>query len=552
MKRLTLYPFFFGLFVILAMYVANANAVAVQELFWPGAIVVAMTAALLGIAALIFRSFHRAALFTTPAVFMFLTYRQWLQGFWYLTKPLGTIQADVDANRMLISQGLLLVGIAYFAAFRVKQPRIWTMRLNQFGLVLLACPVIFGVGQAVWGRLSSGFRGSDSAGALSIHSQPLDQASYPDIYLIVADAHGRQDVLRDLYHSDDGPFLEHLRRKGFFVANQSHGNYAYTELSLASMLNMRFLDEFADAKLAGWDYVMPLLLNSTVVATLKGLGYRYITFQTVLQDLCFTNSDEFIRVPYRGGISNFHQLLLDTSLLSRFGGENVTSWLTSRGPDQYQEKRATILFELSQAPSVAALPGPKFVFLHLLCPHPAFVFAADGSDPGHRTYGSSPYGDPGIDPGYTGEMYRYAYARQAQFIDGQLSGVIDQILARSATPPIIILLGDHGPRSQVNWFSELPSDSNLQECMSNLTAIYFPPRAGFGGTALAAGGLYPSITPVNIFRLILNDYFDAKLTLLPDRVYFSCPWPFAFHDVTDAVRENPPLANAQPAANFPP
>src|SRR5580658_2352681 len=114
MRRLTLYPFFVGLFVILAMYVANANAVAWRELFWPAAMVLVITGATLGITALIYRSFHRAALLTAPAVFMFLTYHQWVQGFWILTKPLGPIQAGVDANRVLISQAVLLVGIAYF------------------------------------------------------------------------------------------------------------------------------------------------------------------------------------------------------------------------------------------------------------------------------------------------------------------------------------------------------------------------------------------------------------------------------------------------------
>jgi hypothetical protein len=33
--------------------------------------------------------------------------------------------------------------------------------------------------------------------------------------------------------------------------------------------------------------------------------------------------------------------------------------------------------------------------------------------------------------------------------------------------------------------------------------------------------LHPSITPVNTFRVILNEYFNARLDLLEDHTYFS-------------------------------
>jgi hypothetical protein len=33
--------------------------------------------------------------------------------------------------------------------------------------------------------------------------------------------------------------------------------------------------------------------------------------------------------------------------------------------------------------------------------------------------------------------------------------------------------------------------------------------------------LYPAMSPVNTFRVILNQYFGTSLGLLPDRSYFS-------------------------------
>jgi len=49
--------------------------------------------------------------------------------------------------------------------------------------------------------------------------------------------------------------------------------------------------------------------------------------------------------------------------------------------------------------------------------------------------------------------------------------------------------------------------------MANLIAYYFPNNG--------AGVLYPTITPVNTFRLVLNTYFGQDLTLLPDVSYYS-------------------------------
>ena len=72
-------------------------------------------------------------------------------------------------------------------------------------------------------------------------------------------------------------------------------------------------------------------------------------------------------------------------------------------------------------------------------------------------------------------------------------------------------------------------NTDLNERMSILNAYYFPGQK--------YGALYPGISPVNSFRVVLNTYFGADLELLPDRSYFSTwPEPYKFIDVTDVVR----------------
>jgi hypothetical protein len=99
--------------------------------------------------------------------------------------------------------------------------------------------------------------------------------------------------------------------------------------------------------------------------------------------------------------------------------------------------------------------------------------------------------------------YVDAYAQQVRFLAKVVTKAVQRILADSPEPPIIIVQGDHGPRG----FSPDIRYSRL----AILNAYYLPD----GGRRL----LYPSISPVNSLRVVLNHYFGANLSLLPDRAF---------------------------------
>lgn len=66
--------------------------------------------------------------------------------------------------------------------------------------------------------------------------------------------------------------------------------------------------------------------------------------------------------------------------------------------------------------------------------------------------------------------------------------------------------------------------------MSILNALSLPARAH--------DHLYPGLTPVNAFRVVLNKYFSIDLEPLADRSHFS-EWdhPDLFMEVTDPVSD---------------
>ena len=129
--------------------------------------------------------------------------------------------------------------------------------------------------------------------------------------------------------------------------------------------------------------------------------------------------------------------------------------------------------------------------------------------------------------GITSEDYAGLYRDQLIFINSQVQVAIDAIIARATRPTVIILQGDHGPGSRLDW--EDVEATDVKERMTILNAYYFSDRDNTG--------LYEEITPVNSFRTIFNLYFDAGYERLPDRSYFSTSsHPYDLIDVTARVR----------------
>jgi len=98
--------------------------------------------------------------------------------------------------------------------------------------------------------------------------------------------------------------------------------------------------------------------------------------------------------------------------------------------------------------------------------------------------------------------------------------IVPKIIANSARPPVILIQGDHGPTVA----------SNSRSRMENLSVYYLP-----GVDAR----LYPTITPVNSFRVIFNAYFGQNLPLLEDVSRYSAYTdPFTFKPIPNSCESN--------------
>lgn len=347
--------------------------------------------------------------------------------------------------------------------------------------------------------------------------------SLPDIYYIILDGYARGDVLQELFDYDNSDFLEYLSQKGFYVAEKSLSNYCQTFLSLASSLNFVYLDDFAkeigDNPLV-WAPMSKRIKYSFVHGFLKQKGYTLISFASGYHHTEIKNSDIYLKPEW--SLSEFENTLINTTPIPIL----LKKLHTPVSDFQYNIHRERINFVFDQLKKTAGSYSPAFYFVHIIAPHPPFVFDenGDGVNP-NRPFNIT--GGMGLEEiARNMGKYKKDYTAQLTYINVKTKEVIDQIISKSATPPIIVMQADHG--SGMLFDVDSHENSNLKERFSIFNAYYLP---GDGCELL-----YDKISPVNTFRVIFNHYFMAEYQILEDRSFFSSSdKPLLFIDITNQI-----------------
>jgi hypothetical protein len=335
----------------------------------------------------------------------------------------------------------------------------------------------------------------------------------PDIYYIILDSYIRADFLEEEFSYDNSDFLSSLRERGFFIADESHSNYPYTITSLPTTLNFMHLEEIAAEESqftnlsvteAHW-LLSAMISESRLMHYLDSLDYTTIAFHTGYWFTELENFDRYLKPSYDG----WHPDEFEYGLIKLTPIGLVAQF--ERTSEDYVRDR--VLFALEHTADATEIDGPVFVLAHIGSPHAPYVFGPHGQPVATQDY-------------YSHDEYIEAYRNQVIHINNEIEEVIDEILSNSPEPPIIILQGDHGACYGTEY--DFLAYSCLEMRMSILNAYYFPDQD--------YADLYPGITPVNSFRVILNNYFGMDYEMLPDRSFYSYPDSlFHLSDVTEQV-----------------
>ena len=453
---------------------------------------------MLAVLAAVFRDVRRGALVASALVVAFF-------GFGHVAALVADLRVAEWAQ--LAAWGLVVIAVTVVAV-RVKDVRRVTSGLNVVAIVL----IVFAAVSIVPYEVSRAARPSTSGESTVTAGATIGPTR--DIYYLVFDRYGSADAIERRFGITDNDLPGWLADRGFQVPADSRAAYRATDFSLASTLNMEYLDRLTTE--VGRDSgdrtpAQALLGEHEVGRFLRDRGYRYYHVGSWFDPTASNPmADTSLSL---ATTSEFESVLRDTTVvpaIERLLGEEEAG-LTFR-----ERHREGALFQLRQVRRLASAPGPKFVFAHILLPHDPYVFRADGSFVSEEEASATDEGEL-----YAGQL-EYANRRIKEIVADLLAGPDD-------SDPIVIVAADEGPLM-----------CRSTDCPS-MTPEYYAVRFGILNALYLPGIETPlpsTFTAVNTFRVVLREYFGADLELLPDHSY---TWPdndhiYDFREVTSHLR----------------
>lgn len=519
-KVLIFHPILFAVWPVLLLYSENVGMLSVGSAVTPTLIVVSVAAVAWCLLSLLLRSKAKAALIVSISYFLFFSYGRFVNP--YSGETIGGFIIEKQRYSLLVL--LLILGVSSFLIIRARGglERL-TNLFNLMAIAIVVFPtavVIYEIAQSPLGehRISS----PEHEEFILRANRAKNAQDRPNIFHIVFDAYTRADCIKRFFGHDNSKFLEQLSDRGFYVADQAVTNYAQTSLALASVLNVKYLNDLTrqmGPESTNKKPVISMIQQSRVVDFLHKKGYTYVFFDSASGWTNTPNAD--IYMSPQMALSELSGALLGLTpipvILAK--AAQVGVWGALR--IQYEKHRRHILYTFDNIPRMAEKPFPVFVFAHILVPHVPFIFGENGQ---RINLDRDPTQD---EPTWLKDIavYTEGYRRQLRFVNKKAIELVDRILAKSRQPPIIILQGDHGPSNS----STVDVKLRMKEKFGILYACFLP-----GGRN---NQLYPTMSGVNTYRVILSEYFGADLQLLPDRcIYSAFTKPYDMKDVTDIVR----------------
>lgn len=506
MKKFPLHPFLLSAYAVVALYANNAGEIGPAVMFRPLILCLGLTLGLLVLVKLLTRDWEAAALISSFILLCFFSYGhiyEFLRNNLFLGINFGRHSILGTLFMVILAAGL------FFLIRRKSHLRGLTLIINTVTLVLLAFPVFnilrYELRSTRPDRSDPAVENAVMTWQESIFAQSsqdfseIDEGKSPDIYVLVLDMYGRQDALLADLDLDNSDFLGKIRDLGFQIADCSRSNYAQTRLSLSSFLNMDYLPDInKDVPID--DVLERAIKHSLVREQLSAARYEMIAFENGFGFSEIQDADQYYAIQpvsfFDAQFQPFEAMLVKTTLLRLpidLHPQSLSTFLSTI-TFPYSEHVKRVHNALEVLGSLPGKPGQKFIYAHLMIPHPPYIFEKDGSIRMDDRYYREALNQP-----ISEEYYQAGYKDNLAYTNAVILPLVKKIIAESKTPPVIILLSDHGTREQNR--------------MENLIAVYDQGRD--------LGDFHPSITPVNIFRLIFNEHFGTNYPLLEDRSYYS-------------------------------
>ncbi len=409
------------------------------------------------------------------------------------SKRLDLIQIE---HFWLLPPILVLCGYCVFFILKLKMKV--ARSLQQIVGIILIGLVVFNL----FGIVMTEIRKNANRKIETVQAEPipssLSSKNMPDVYYLMFDEFAGFNAMREYWgYQEVDEFVNYLQTKGFFVAQNSRANSIDTLHQMSQRLNYQQV-ALEDTKAT---QMFAIIANNHVMQDFKALGYTTISFNEIVFGYPAMIPISADVVYEYGKVPSSQTMTSRLNLIDEFGILVADNTMLRIFSNQYRNTLETIFvkhydmvqFTASQITRLDEIPGPKFVYSHLLLPHYPFMFTENGKI--NRLadfYNWNSYLD----------QYKYTIKLSENMIDG--------ILANSDpdNPPIIILQSDHGARNiVVTGRNGVGMNDYPEEYKTDImNAMYLP---GYDYSQLP-----DDINPVNTFPIILNHYFKMDIPLV--------------------------------------
>ena len=522
--NLPLHPFLFAVFPLLSFYSFNIKELTLNVLLTPVVIVVITTALLLLILSFLLKNRNKANMFVALFVLLFFSYGHIHNIIGELNYTVGGFYIGTDKTLIPIFAVLLLLGAYFLIKTRSHFQRL-TSLLNIIAILLVTVSLVnIGLYEFNTDRVSQLAENETKkvpSSSANINLEKPDDP--PDIYYIIFDRYASNSTLKEFFNYDNTEFTDYLTNKGFYVATESTANYPKTHLSLASSLNFKhltYLTSKVGKNASNQKPIFELIENNEVWRSLKSIGYKFVYLGNWWDP---TRKNKYADMNF-----NYFKTGLDAEFGTKFLETTALKPVINKIIKKLTWDHKVVsshLYTFNKLKEMPEVKGPKFVYTHMLFPHDPYLLDQNCQ----RLSEKIEIGD---------EREKEAYINQLVCANKKIKEMVDEILSKSEIEPIIILQSDEGPFIHpefkgrpglgIDW-TKLSVEA-LNTHIQILNAFYLP--------NVDKKVLYPSVTPVNTFRLIFNLYFKTNLDLLPDKNYITkdADHPYYFIEVTDKLK----------------
>ncbi|KAF5083744.1 hypothetical protein DSECCO2_85460 [anaerobic digester metagenome] len=508
------HPFFFVIFLIISIFTINLKILSFTALLAPIFFFFITILFILIISVLLKREYKKIGIIITFFLIMNYLYfpmTEYISSFFPLTLLFQLYGLIFIISIVLI---IICIWIVYHGQFSFIQSLTKFLNVITFFLLIICVAnFIFINFSVIWVN--------DSSSSMNIPDNYITQDIAPsklnqrDFYFIIIDRYPGSETLQEIYNFNNNQFISNLSKHGFHVINNSRSNYGQTGLSLPSILNMAYLhsSKISDKEIE--DNNILKFFNMMNYTTIH-ISSNWITTQNN------ANADVVIN-QYGSDMKKIKSKMLEESIWKITLIDRTLSY-------QFYYVIRVYLLGLPR-PSSSIKEIDKIVQKAGIEDTDKFIRGTFANISLISTNPNNTYSFAHINgwEGLSDDQNNHTYIEKILSVNDIIIKTIDDILSNSDPDPVIIIISDHGIKPNINQienhkdflknWSCIPNYSinegyitNMDYLTNNFQALYLP-----------SGGndkIYSNITPVNIFRIVFNYYFNSSFEILDDKSFW--------------------------------